>query len=382
MKTRYIILTALIALSCAKSPEQEKSFFETLPADGMVFNASNASATSKSHLQSDNAIDGTLYWSADDVISVYAYKAADDSFVAANAYINPAAAGQTSAEFKSTKTSEEWFGGENKYFFAHYPNNGFPAVPQPEEESDKGLLPLPVPNYQTGNYAAHQVMFAYAGAKSPGETVSFNFSPLTAILRLRFKSLDGNSCQIGKISLELGMKVVDNSSYNHEPGETLDSKTKKHLSGHVVVDLQETINNNAVTVLGRPANESNFSDYIILELSRAGKVITVGDDWSDPVFAVVVPTPNPEPDMLFAISAIRFDPDNWDEMDAFSKGGTGIEYGEVFSAVKTLTSLPGGFEGGKLYDFGITLNSGRMDVGNLSTYELGTYNIINWGVEE
>ena len=380
MKTRLIILTALIALSCAKAPEKEKSFFETLPADGMVFNASNAAGPSKSHLESDNATNGTLYWSKDDVLSVYAYKAADQSFVAGNAYINPSAAGQTSAEFKSTKTSAEWFGGEEKVFFAHYPNNGFPLLVH--EDDNKNYLPLPVSNYQTGNYANHQVMFAYAGAKSSGDPVSFQFSPLAPILRFRFKSLDGSSCDIGTITLELGMRLAnDTYYYNREPGETLDQSDGKRLSGHIVIDLPATIANNAVTTIQQPYNEG-YGGYVILELSRYGKILTVGDDWSDPVFAAVIPTANPEPDMLFAISAIRFDPDNWDEQDAFTKGGTGLNYGEVFSAVKTLTNLPNGFESGKLYDFAITLDHGRMDVGNLSTYELGSYNIINWGVEE
>ena len=384
MKNKIILLAALAAVSCAKAPqtETEKSIYDSLPANAKEFSASNSIGDVRSHLQyPDNEL-GNLCWDNDDVLGIYAFNTDDMTFVSSNAYIAPNSGdgwgpGNFSAHFKSTLTDEEWFAGVGdgvqKRFYAYYPTNGIPIKMKPHTEEQKSLLPFDVDNSQSGDYSRHQIMFAYAGLHSKGENISFAFTPITALLRFHFKSLDQQEYQIGQLYMSMGMQVTTTTNPDVE---NYIGEGKKILTGRLVVDLDQT------AAAGHPVliDRENGDNRLSMDLRSTGDILTVnGSDWSSPVFGVVIPTPNPEPNMILAISAIKFDPSNWDIEDAFTKGGSGVNYGEAMRTFVTLPSNMGnGFEAGKLYDFYMTLNEGRMDVGRIDSFELGTYNITTW----
>lgn len=381
MKTKYILLTALVAVSCAKTTEAPKSVYESLPADGKEFLATNVPV--KSTLDSG----GHLHWQESDVIGVYAYNMSDRSYVCANAYPRPDVQG-TSATFKSAKNEDDWYEGVEeggqKAFFAYYPTNGYPIEPKPSDEDQKYLLPFSVEREQNGEFSNNQVMFAYGGKYTKGSSVSFEFTPLTAILRFRIKSSDGTECQIGKLLLELGTSLMEGGSL----GSYLNFNGRKRLDGNFAVDIGATIENSSITMhqTEHPSWASG-GDYMEINLVKSGKIINVNSySYSDYIYAVVVPTVNPEPDLILAISAIKFDPDHWNEEDAFTKGGTDVTYGEIlrgFFHLKYLdNSSISGFDAGKIYDFNLTLSAGAMDVSHTGTMEFGHYNIIDWGMEQ
>ena len=387
MKTYNIIpvVLVLLALSACKKQsgvEQTAPFYK-LPADGMTFKASNAGGAVKSRFQ-DISQSGQLVWDENDNLAVYAVDpSAEDittSVVSGLAYINPAFDGQVNAEFQSVLTENQWFdGAASKWFFATYPC--YDVIVQQKLQKFEGedwkeyILPVQVPSNQeyACGFQTYQTLVSSGGVFSPGETVSFGtFTPVTSLIRFRLRSKTGSSCNVQEIRFSYGYEYL--SSYGYD-NHYLQSEPGFHLSGVDLLKVDPTTR--TISDLDYLDNY-NGSSYVEMEFLAGGPDpmggVSINGDYSDYFYLVVMPTRSlpAGKDMLLQVEAEYYE--LWDN----NYKGNAYQL-----KVPVPDALQSGFEAGKCYSFGITLDEGFLSVGYEGSCAIGEYTIdTQWGQED
>ena len=388
---KTIIISALLVLSLAgckrEMASEDNHPFYRLPSDGMTFRAANAGCVGKSTFKNLD-IDGQLVWDEHDVLAVYAVNtAAEESQIAGTcvsglAYIDPAFAGETSAEFKSTLSESQWYdGAASRWFFATYPSIDLSTMQKlqtagGEDTENPGvynyyhLLPVYVNDEQeyAAGFRSYHTMISDGGTFQSGETVSFGaFRPATSLIRFRMKTASGSSCRIGEVSFKFGYDWA----YDY-----LQSDSRTSLAGVRLMKVNP--GNRTITFdpdLSGYAHESSVSlEFLIGGDSENGGGIEIGSEYSDYYYIAVLPTVSiPDgKEMLLRIEADAYE--LWEEN--YKENG----YTLMVPAPGTLATV--GFEAGKCYSFAITLEDGGLSVGYEGNFVLGSYDInTEWGQE-
>ena len=385
MKTRYIIYLFLCFLglvSCRKQTGTDTtSPFDSLPAEGKVFRASNAGGSVKSHFQ-DISQSGQLVWDKSDNLAVYAVNTSSEdmaeSAVKGLAYIDPAFDGKVNAEFKSVLTEAQWFegvsSGESKWFFATYPC--YDALAQQPlqkvagEERTDYILPIYVPstqNYSAG-FQAYQTLVSNGGEYIAGQTVNFGtFTPVTSLIRFKIRSKKAeSSCHVSEMSVRFGYETL--------LSDYLESDVSFNIAGPALLD----VNPATKTLTWSTENGQNswnnavYLDFYTKSNEEEGLLVT--EEYSDYIYIVVLPTRFPassrEP-MIQFLAEYYLLWDNHYKGDAYAL------------TVPLPDELHSGIDAGKCYSFAVTLEEGRLSVGYEGSCNMGAYEInTEWGQED
>ena len=396
MKTYNIIPVVLLSLALAACKKQagveNTAPFYSLPSDGMLFKASNAGGAVKSHFQNISQ-SGQLVWDATDVLAVYSVDpAAEDittSAVQGLAYIDPAFEGEVNAEFLSVNTEAQWYdGSSSRWFFATYPCYDAASQQhlqkfesQASGEGGEGgegeawkeyVLPVYVESNQeyASGFQTYQILYSNGGSFSPGETVSFGaFTPMTSLIRFRLKS-KGSACNVREIRFSYG---YENIYYYGD--HYLQSEPVCSLAGVQLWKVDPATR----TLSPLEGYEKNWwNSSVTMDFMSGGPDpeggVAINSSYSDYFYLVVLPTISIPvgKEMLIQIEADYYE--LWDNHYKGNAYQLKIPVPEV---------LQNGFEMGKCYSFGITLDEGYLSVGFEGSCNIGEYEInTQWGEED
>ena len=187
MKKKTFLLLSLAVLgllSCSKSSPQpgDDPLSVINGKKKMTFSGIASSSATKAEFPNSS---GTLHWSAYDHLSVYSVNAASGTFIHSGVAMIHKFAG-VNATFESSSDRATWAGGASQVrFYAYYPNISSIVPPYLAATVD-----MNVPTTQTGEFGKYHICTAAPVVLSSssviaGEDINFNFTPSTALLRVR-----------------------------------------------------------------------------------------------------------------------------------------------------------------------------------------------------
>lgn len=186
MKKKTFLLLSLAVLgllSCSKSsPQPGDDPLSVINGKKKMTFSGIASSATKAEFPNSS---GTLHWSAYDHLSVYSVNAASGTFIHSGVAMIHKFAG-VNATFESSSDRATWAGSASQVrFYAYYPNISSIVPPYLAATVD-----MNVPTTQTGEFGKYHICTAAPVVLSSssviaGEDINFNFTPSTALLRVR-----------------------------------------------------------------------------------------------------------------------------------------------------------------------------------------------------
>ena len=372
---RYFIAATLIAtavlFSCKKndSGTGKEHTWSGLPENGAVFSAYNYSEGVRSHFYDPTS--GTLLWDDDDDIAVYSidFDAAEpfSGIKSGVAYIDGYYAGQSGAKFKSLLSKEEWFDSDDpaatRKFFSYYPCNGIAQTIETDYPLGEAGIIFDISDTQAigeeDSFSKLQLLVSDSKSVNfSDETINLGtFRPITALLRFNIQSEIDVEFKVNEIELRLG------SDPYYSNGAFYSFNREIPIAGTFLLEMDRA--NGGFTGIS-----NHYEDYTHCIDLIPSEPFTPGDTPEKYYYAVVCPTldvPQGE-DLYLAVLAFA---EGTNTRDSSGNGSSIYKVG--------MLQLPNGFESGYRYDFTVNFDqTGTMKIGNLSTINLGEYEIIDW----
>lgn len=375
MKRYFIaatLITTALLFSCKKNGTEmnAKHSWSELPSNGAIFSAYNYSEDVRSHFSDPTS--GALCWDADDDIAVYSMDFSAgipfNTIKSGVAYIDRYYAGQTSAKFKSLLSKEEWFDSDDqnatRKFFGYYPCNGMVQTIKNDYPYGEAGIIFDVKGTQSigkdDSFSKFQILVSEPKEVSlSDETINLGaFRPITALLRFNIESEIDVDFKISQIDILLGVRPYFENGMFGSFGEEM------AISGTFLLSMDLT--------------NGGFSGINPMYLELDGRVqllpeeaFVPGDSPEKYYYAVVCPTFEVPEDEDLYLAVMAYSEGTYTKGDDVSNESSLYKIG--------MLRLENGFQSGHRYDFTVKFDkTGSMKIGNLTTINLGEYDIIDW----
>ena len=236
--------------------------------------------------------DGSLHWSPYDNLGVYSVNSANSALVHSGTALIQGFTGSEAA-FESTDSRADWAGSgsaQNLVFYAYYPQ--LSSVPT----YDNGVIPLSVSDFQNGEFGRYQVCYSSTTPMSAtdvksGKEIKFNFTPATAVLRVRIaieQTSDIDNLSIRELIVQIagGKSLAGDFALNLQTGSVniTSGKSQVRVTFTQPIGITKFLQSNPYINLAILPGATNRATLDFMVVATDGKTYLLKSKLSPPEF--------------------------------------------------------------------------------------------------